>query len=474
MVVAFVSGKGGVGKTMLAVAFAKELSRATKTLLIDLDFFNRGLTGLLMKGPELARISRPDFLDGEDHDHRVTGVWRIIEVAQNLYHLSYPDLTPQEIKQFGTVSVEALRKSLEAFLVHAVNICSCECVVVDCHGGPDNSSFAVCLLADYCLLISEPDRITLYGTLNFLRQLDQVRGQHEVDIRLVFNKVIPAFSPFFLRALYRRRFSRLFGDRPLMGLIPLEVYLTKDFEKTPFLTSVYPYSYLARKIRVLIYDLFADRYRGLLPAQIRSMPKLMRWARRITLGRPFFLFDINFIMGTLVGVGIVHISLEQFTDGNTTMNRSILGLVVHKLLSWPVRIVDRYSTVILIIYVVVALLFCLTLFASWIRQLSRRFTYAVRLKQVAPTASYWLLAAILWIIPVSIVAGFLSTISDSSPNRILNLLVVEGAYALILLPELYRIYRDLRYEPHFAESLLRGFFLAYALSAPFVVKALFA
>jgi cellulose biosynthesis protein BcsQ len=65
-IVTFVSGKGGVGKTMLAVAFARELSHADKTLILDLDFFNRGLTGLLRHGKKIMAVQKPRFLEIEE------------------------------------------------------------------------------------------------------------------------------------------------------------------------------------------------------------------------------------------------------------------------------------------------------------------------------------------------------------------------------------------------------------------------
>src|SRR5437763_3772597 len=89
LVISLVSGKGGVGKTMLAVACAKELSLNNRTLIIDLDFFNRGLTGLLGKGiSECGEINKPDFLSGEQ---TASETWSIVQVAKNLFHIYYPD-----------------------------------------------------------------------------------------------------------------------------------------------------------------------------------------------------------------------------------------------------------------------------------------------------------------------------------------------------------------------------------------------
>ncbi len=467
VVVTFVSGKGGVGKTMLAVAFARELSRSTKTLIVDLDFFNRGLTGLLMNGREIATIPRPDFLGPEDETHKAASPWKIVEVARNLKHISYPDLTPLEIKEFGTLSVSALKDSFGRFLVQAAEICGCGCVVLDCHGGPDNSSFAACLVADYSLLISEPDRITFYGTLNFLRQLDQVKEGRDVDIRLVFNKVIPAFSPFFLRSLYKRRFSKLFGGRPLIGLFPLEVYLTKEFEKTPFLTAVYPYSHLALKTRVMIYDLFIASRPELLSPAVRSMPKLMRWERRITLGRPFFLFNIDFIMGSLVGVGIAYFLLESLS-GSKFLENSQSMLI--RALKEVVDFVDRFSLVIYGAFVVAIVLFALTLFGSWTRQLSRGFTFSVRLRKYPAAFVYWLATAVLWVIPVAIVAAVMAPDLSETGTPMGRIISSEAVYALLFLPEVYRVYRDLVYEPHPAESAGRILFMGYALGLPLILR----
>src|SRR6185369_11249208 len=44
--IAFASGKGGVGKTLVAVNFAHCASTIRRTLLIDFDFQNQGASGL--------------------------------------------------------------------------------------------------------------------------------------------------------------------------------------------------------------------------------------------------------------------------------------------------------------------------------------------------------------------------------------------------------------------------------------------
>gem|GEM_PF-6744390 len=299
---------------MLSVAVAKELSLSNRTLIVDLDFFNRGLTGLMGDGPASCEIDKPGFLLEDESEATIK--WKIVQVAENLFHIAYPDLLPEEMQRFETLDVNVLRASLEAFIRAATEKCNCACVVLDCHGGPDNSSFAACLFADYSILVSEPDRITFYGTLNFLRQLKRIGGESAVNLHLVFNKVVPAFSGLFLRSLYNRLIKEHFANRPLLAIFPLEVYLTKEFEKTPFLTAVYPASWLARKTRTLLYDLLANQHKEKLPRAVRTLPKWMRGYTKLSLGRQIPIFNMNVVMSAIVIVVVmiafVTLSLSQF------------------------------------------------------------------------------------------------------------------------------------------------------------------
>lgn len=101
--------------------------------------------------------------------------------------------------------VVSLLHALGDYVRELAEACGAQVVVLDCHGGPDKTSFASCLAAEpHTLLVSEPDRITLHGTLHFLRMLERMAGTREIDIRLVFNKVISAFSVPFLFSFYRQ------------------------------------------------------------------------------------------------------------------------------------------------------------------------------------------------------------------------------------------------------------------------------
>jgi cellulose biosynthesis protein BcsQ len=273
---------------MLSVACAYEFSLGGPTLVIDLDFFNRGLSGLFRGRRDVGLIARPRFLDAVDGPP--SAPWRIVEVEYQLYHIAYPDLVPDELVRLENRSAEDLAVELRDFIRRAVELCGARSVVLDCHGGPDQTSFAAVLLADHALLISEPDRITLHGTLNFVRQLRRGAEPARTNVRFVFNKVVPAFRPAFLRHFYDQSLRESFGGFDLLAMFPLELRLTKAFEDTPLISRVYPYSFLARKMRVLLLDLLEDRSKGHLAPSALILPEWIRRYRRRTLGRiPWFL-----------------------------------------------------------------------------------------------------------------------------------------------------------------------------------------
>jgi len=236
--VAVVSGKGGAGKTMLATAIARELALETRTLIMDLDVFNRGLTGILRQGKKIADVPEPEFLAGGDQDDRAGSGWSLIEVAPNIVTLRYPDVTHSQRQQIERLSISALSGQLSAYIGQLMAISSSNIVVLDCHGGPDMLSFAAVSVCTHSILVSEPDRITFHGTLHFLRRMAEDCPSLSPDIRLVFNKVTPAFSERYLRKFYDRDVKELFQRRELLSVIPFEAYLGREFERCPFVTQI--------------------------------------------------------------------------------------------------------------------------------------------------------------------------------------------------------------------------------------------
>jgi hypothetical protein len=90
-----------------------------------------------------------------------------------------------------------------------------------------------------------------------------------------------------------------------LGIIPLEVYLTKGFEKDPFLTAVYPYSALAKKIHLLAYDLFHAEDPEFLPKGFRRINWLERLITRFSLVRIPAILNVNMIMAVVTIVLVI-------------------------------------------------------------------------------------------------------------------------------------------------------------------------
>jgi cellulose biosynthesis protein BcsQ len=370
-ILAIVSGKGGVGKTMLTMALANELARDRKTLLVDLDFFNRGLAGLFARLGASARkdeIAPPEFLfrsiESSEIDPGEPAPWSIVEARQNLFTLHYGDLPQEVFNNLDRMDVEELRAELASWVDSIATRFRFDFVILDCHGGPDLTSFAACALADHTILVSEPDRITMHGTLHFLRALSQQPFDRMPNVHLVFNKVVPAFSSVFLFNFYNKYLKNEFHGKPLLAAFPLEVYLTKAFERNPFLTTIYPYSQLAQKSRLVLFDLFsADS--GAPSLRIAQLSSLRRFLTRYYMGRWPALVQLDFMLKFIAISMIVVVGITAAFQIDHQDLRYQLGLPKE---SWD-----------LVMFVV--LLWCVVaLAANWGRELDTYMTYFIRMR----------------------------------------------------------------------------------------------
>ena len=338
---------------MLSMAIANELSRSNKVLLLDLDFFNRGLTGLLSSiRSNLTRIKVdfPDFLDKSGIDKPS---WYVAEIKAGLYTAFYGDIDRSASARIELMDVNRLGEAICAFVMKISEITDCNVVVFDCHGGPDNTSFAACINADHTIIVSEPDRVTFYGTLNFLRRLQEINLERSTQPHLVFNKVIPGFSARFLIRSYDDYLKENLNGNPLLAVYPLEVDLTKEFEKTPFLTSVFPTSQLAEKTRFLLYDLLFVKHRALLPPGIANFGYITRTFHRYYMGRLPKIFNLDLVMRAIAAAGIgtaVSAFLNEFYERVSFTNFFITALValtawllVSAVINWA-RALDVFLT----------------------------------------------------------------------------------------------------------------------------------
>jgi cellulose biosynthesis protein BcsQ len=449
-IIAVVSGKGGVGKTMLSVAIANELARAKKTLLLDLDFFNRGLTGLFASSKMKSRtksIQAPSFFGTGEMD------WSVGEVERNLFMIFYSDLDKSQSDILETRDIASLASELGKFVHYLIEIVGCEFVVLDCHGGPDNTSFAACSIASRSILVSEPDRITLHGTLNFLRFLKRQTDNGLLDIRLVFNKVVAAFTSIFLFSFYNRYLRKEFGNRDLLAIYPLEVYLTKAFEKMPFLTTVYPKSQLAVKTRLVLFELFQDESKSVLPPQIAGMTKFERMKAKYYLGRRPKLLDLDFVLKAIAVYALV-----------------VFGIPL-SLLTLPgeypvVKSLTEFFSPLQIAMSAAIPWILLVLLVEWTIELDTVMTYSFRTRGFVRSIIAALLLIVIWL-PSAILLGAL--LHELNPLRLSMAgfwrLAQIGGFLGVLFPLVISLafyakrgIRNIRFDGRYVEGMFRIIF----------------
>lgn len=349
--IAVVSGKGGAGKTMLSMAITHELAIRARTLIVDLDVFNRGLSGLLKQGKKISDVPIPEFFSGDDTGSD-SGEWRLIQVAPNVVTLLYPDVTRAQRQNVESRSIAELTGLLEGFIQQLIALSDCHAVVLDCHGGPDMLSFAATSMAAHTILVSEPDRITFFGTLHFLRRMAEDCPCASPDVRLVFNKVMPAFSGNYLRKFYSDHVRELFQGRELLGIVPFEAYLSKEFERFPFVTQVYPFSQLADKVRRITRELNIEGDAKAASAPRRFKEFLDEWLGGGSKFVPKFMnMDVTLTI-TAVGLTLMVFvgSIDAF--GLKSFAISYFGQVAEIIASWFAAVVvvnwmnvlDRFFT----------------------------------------------------------------------------------------------------------------------------------
>jgi prepilin-type processing-associated H-X9-DG protein len=274
------SGKGGVGKTSLALCLAREIARSARVLVIDLDYFNRGATSLLREEtqPFAAGLSLIEVLplyspsaSGEaprdsDPPLRVDQLRR----HESMLFCPCPDLSQPIIRGLHDRPIRELAASLRGLIAWICLAHDVGCVVIDAHGGPDPLSFAACEIADHTVLVTEPDKVTLHGALNFLAILrSYAPGPLSGKLHLVFNRVSPHFSYRGIEQVYQSDLADLFGT-PLLAMIPFDDQIFDSFGQTPLSTDLFPNSTFARKIELIVRRLLLPDQPALVTPEVTS------------------------------------------------------------------------------------------------------------------------------------------------------------------------------------------------------------
>lgn len=246
LVISIVSGKGGVGKTRIAMTLAKILSENLNVLLIDFDIHNQGLTHLLYSGDTINKTtySIVDYLTGKLYLNAK-------ELHKNLYFIPSSNQFSQEIienlnnkynsKQFSDLLLKLIEDSKTLY--------SIDCVIIDNTGIPDDFSIGSSITADKVLLITQTDSVTWRGALNFHR-IFLNNGGDPTKIKFIVNNIPEKYS-YDLVNFEANKIGDFFKNLNFELFIPFEYGIFESFDSNPFDDENIEMSQFYKKIKLL-------------------------------------------------------------------------------------------------------------------------------------------------------------------------------------------------------------------------------
>ena len=222
-VVAVVSGKGGSGKTMLAVALAQGAALAGReVVLVDTDFATGGLSYYLtFREFNNARLGLSEVLE-DDAPAPPLSSWAVSGVSDRPGRnwLSKVRLVPMgDQRRFFDNTQRKSPKHLQSIINDASYLG--DIVIVDCRGGIDNQSLEVCHMVDEILIVVETDSTSIRASQHLTDVLSAQKLRSKVA-GFVLNKVMD--NPTALA----KTASSLLGI-PYLGSIPFDIEATRSY-----------------------------------------------------------------------------------------------------------------------------------------------------------------------------------------------------------------------------------------------------
>jgi septum site-determining protein MinD len=317
--IALVSGKGGTGKTMVAAVFAQILSSFGPTLIVDADTGTAGMTYYLgLKLVPNIRVGLADIVAWNpagpaiDEDPKMTphasGKPEAIDDRTLLGLIQdvrfRPSRPPRPARPFdswyncaffGIGDHRRLYRAMpdaniDQILPRVVKglekLQSFKWIVIDCRGGVDKDSVAVCSAVNDIILIVEPDTTSFQATQHVVDILSSNRLAHKLR-GFIINKVFDDPS------VIARNGTSVFGSQYL-GSVPFDLDATRSFLVGDVPKLLSPFG-------INIWAALSKIY----PKQVRSAPG-SPWEfkdfRRVGLTDP------NSLLGGLVIAGLIFLA----------------------------------------------------------------------------------------------------------------------------------------------------------------------
>jgi len=185
--ITMVSGKGGVGKSVIATALAGEIARRQqdkRIVLVDLDMQFGAVAPMLQLEPaaNLAKLAPIATEIGQKDINDFLTV-KALEKGNNIYVLAAPD-SPSELPALSPESAAEILFSLRR---------SSDYVLIDLPTQITDASLAAFQASDLILIICEPEILSVRASRQLLDLLenDPTLGNPSAQIRMIINKKQP-------------------------------------------------------------------------------------------------------------------------------------------------------------------------------------------------------------------------------------------------------------------------------------------
>lgn len=199
MILSVVSGKGGVGKSVISFNLAeRSAALGVRTLVVDLDLFSGNLHLLANAAPKRGI---EQYLTGE-----LTLARSVTTIAPNFDLLARSQSGPLTTIEGGGIRVEfggRLRADAVPY----------ELVIIDHGSGVSTMSTSIALQSDICLLVVVPELTSIadgYGLFKYLTEQER-----RLDCRLLVNRVKATTDADHIAEKFALMTGKFLGISPL-------------------------------------------------------------------------------------------------------------------------------------------------------------------------------------------------------------------------------------------------------------------